>query len=570
MAREYAIRAANSPDLSYQTPGFQADEVTESLPLPDGSSLLLCGEAKLQQENRRLRELLEEAESANRAKESFLSNMSHDIRTPMNAIVGMTALAQKHIDEKKRVIDALNKIELASGHLLSLINDVLDMSRISSGRMQIARERFSLADLIHQILIICQPLAQQHRHSFSFDCEEICAEELYGDPLRLRQIFVNIINNAVKYTKDGGRIRVSVRQAMEGERCRLLFTCADNGIGMSQDFLERIFQPFERVSSSTISGIEGTGLGMSIVKKLIDAMGGTIQIESEAGKGTTVGIGIPLGVEPLPVQTEALRDKRLLVLEADERLQNTYRQFLGEAGLDYTLAATSAQAIAALTDADFTQQAYDAMILGSKLEHTGSLFELASYLNKAFPQLALILVSDQDWSEIEFWANRCGIRHFIPLPLFRKTLLNGLNLALQGSGDGAGDSGSPDLSGKRILLAEDNMINREIALELLSVTNARVDTAQDGQQAVDAYLASPEGSYDLVLMDIQMPVMDGYEATRRIRSSGRSDSRTLKIFAMTANSFAEDIARAREAGMDGHLAKPIDINMLMQVLRQIR
>ena len=564
MARKFAIINGEG-QIVFQTKEFESADVTERLALSDGTTLLLSDDATVQS----LRAELAEAKNANAAKEEFLSNMSHDIRTPMNAIIGMTALAKKHIDEKARVMDALNKIDVASSHLLGLINDILDMSRINSGKMKISDEQFSLSDLLHDTLTIIRPQMAKKNHAFTFRVDDMPEETLRGDPMRLRQIYVNIISNAVKYTNDGGNITVAVTEEMEEDRCTLCLSCTDNGIGMSPDFLDRIFDPFERVSSSTISRIEGTGLGMSIVKKLVDAMEGSIRIESELGAGTSVTVRIPLRVVELPLHTEALAGKHVLVIEADREQQDIYRRYLSAGDIDHRIVSSSSEAIQALTDADYRGETFHAVILGKKDEGSGSVFDIASYLSQSFPQLALILIGDHNWEEIEYRANRCGIRHFLPLPVFRKTLLNGLNDALSSAAGEEQASGSPDLSGKHILLVEDNIINREITLELLSMTNASVDTAEDGSKAVEAFESAREGYYDLILMDIQMPVMDGYAAARAIRSSKRADAGSVRIIAMTANTFAEDVARARDAGMDGHLAKPIDIPLLMQVLRQI-
>lgn len=564
MARKFAIINGEG-QIVFQTKEFESADVTERLALSDGTTLLLSDDATVQS----LRAELAEAKNANAAKEEFLSNMSHDIRTPMNAIIGMTALAKKHIDEKARVMDALNKIDVASSHLLGLINDILDISRINSGKMKISDEQFSLSDLLHDTLTIIRPQMAKKNHAFTFRVDDMPEETLRGDPMRLRQIYVNIISNAVKYTNDGGNITVAVTEEMEEGRCTLCLSCTDNGIGMSPDFLDRIFDPFERVSSSTISRIEGTGLGMSIVKKLVDAMEGSIRIESELGAGTSVTVRIPLRVVELPLHTEALAGKHVLVIEADREQQDIYRRYLSAGDIDHRIVSSSSEAIQALTDADYRGETFHAVILGKKDEGSGSVFDIASYLSQSFPQLALILIGDHNWEEIEYRANRCGIRHFLPLPVFRKTLLNGLNDALSSAAGEEQASGSPDLSGKHILLVEDNIINREITLELLSMTNASVDTAEDGSKAVEAFESAGEGYYDLILMDIQMPVMDGYAAARAIRSSKRADAGSVRIIAMTANTFAEDVARARDAGMDGHLAKPIDIPLLMQVLRQI-
>ena len=570
MEREYAIVqvADGQTNIVERTPGFDSARA-EKIMLPGGWQVWISGD-KPGQETEDLRRRLRAAEEENRAKESFLSSMSHDIRTPMNAIVGMTALAKKHFDEKARVADALDKIETASAHLLSLINDVLDMSRINSGRMQIAEAPFALSDLLHELLTIVRPQMEQKKHTFVFKTGEIYYESLIGDALRLRQIYVNIINNAVKYTPDGGRITVTAGQEMDGEKCRLVFCCQDNGVGMTEEFLQRIFQPFERVNDMATARIEGTGLGMSIVKKLIEAMDGEIRIQSAPGQGTQVTISIPLRFEIADVSDTALRGKRLLIIEADEETLSLYSRYLGDSGAALTAVSTTAGAIAALTDAEYAGQCFDAAVIGKKVKETDSIFELAAYLKKTRPGMPVLLISEDNWSEIEYRANRSGIEYFIPLPFFRKSLINGLDKALHGSGGTADAFGSPDLTGKHILLVEDNDINREIACELLRATNAQVDTAVHGGEAVEKYLHSAAGYYDLILMDIQMPVMDGYEAVKRIRASGREDAPSVRIIAMTANAFAEDIAKARAAGMNGHLAKPIDIHQFMKTLRRIQ
>ena len=519
-------------------------------------------------ENRELRLQLQQALEASAAKETFLSNMSHDIRTPMNAIVGMTALAKRYIDEKSRVMDALDKIETAGGHLLNLINDMLDMSRINSGRLKLTSEAFSLSDLIHDILIIIRPQMESRKHDFRLHLEHIEAESFLGDPLRIRQILVNILSNAAKYTEDGGRVEFTVSEEAGPERCFLDFTCRDNGIGMSKEFLERIFEPFERVNSSTISRIEGTGLGMSIVRRLVDAMEGEIHIDSTPGEGTEVRIRLPLKVEKIQAETGALRGKRLLVVEQDEKRREIYAKYLGEFNLEHTVVSAMPEALSALTEADFRQQPYHLVLIGGMKEGSARMLDLAAYLHESWPGVTLVLISEDDWPRIEYRANRAGVRHFIPVPVFRRTLVNGLNAALEGEADESSSAGSPNLEGKRILLVEDNAINREIAVEVLKMTNAAVDTAENGREGADRFLSSPEGTYDLILMDIQMPVLDGYGAVRMIRSSARADAAGIPIYAMTANTFAEDVAKAREAGMNGHIAKPLDIGTLMHVLRK--
>jgi len=568
MSREYAVRKSSSPEkILYQSVSFDVTDITDILPLSQGMELLISGrddDSKVAD----LQKQLSEAQDANKAKEVFLSNMSHDIRTPMNAIIGMTALAKKHIDEKNKVLDSLNKIDTASSHLLSLINEVLDMSRINSGKMVIAKELFSISDLLHDTLAIVRPQAQQKNHHFLFTADRIHTENLYGDVQRLFQIMVNIINNSIKYTNEGGEITVSISEEVEGDICHFGFMCKDNGNGMSEEFLQKIFEPFERASSSTMSGIEGTGLGMSIVKKLIEAMDGTIMIQSKLSQGTTVLITIPMKYEKLDIDTSSLENKNLLIIENNEQLKETYRQYLSEFDISFDIADSSSEAIAAISDNEFHNQKYDALIIGTLSRMDGNIYDIASYFHKADQDLKIILVSDDNWDEIEYRASRNGIQSFIPLPFFRKSLLNSLNQALGQDRENETSSLVPDLCGKTILLVEDNFINREIAKEILSSTNATIETAENGKEAVDKYLEAEDGHYSLILMDIQMPIMDGYEASRNIRSSNKPDAEKIRIFAMTANTFVEDIAKAREAGMNGHIAKPIDINKLMLTLKQ--
>lgn len=567
MSKEYAVISSQN-EILFRTPGFDLSDASPVSEFEGGARLYVCGDTALEKENLELLEKLNEAKDANEAKELFFSNMSHDIRTPMNAIVGMTALAKKHIDEKGRVYDALGKIEIASGHLLSLINDVLDMSRINSGKLNLKNDRFSLSDLLHETLTIIRPMTEKKGQTLNFRIGNVAYESLYGDSLRLRQIYVNIINNSVKYTKEGGRIDIDVHEELDGQTCRLTFVCRDNGIGMTREFLTRVFEPFERVNSSTISGIEGTGLGMSIVKRLVEVMSGKIDVESEPGKGTTVTVSIPAEYEKLRVDTAFLKDKRFIIIEADGETRERFAEYLDEFSIDYVLVTSASEAIAKMTEAQFDGGKYDGLIIGRKQSDDRDALGIAAYFKKSYPGITVILSGDEKWEDVEYRAVKSGIDHFIPMPFFRKSLINGLNTALRNSDPTEAHTSLPDLKGKRILLAEDNVINMEIAKEILSETGVSVDAAENGKIAVEAYMASEIGHYDLILMDIQMPVMDGYSATRAIRASGRSDSR-LPIYAMTANTFAEDITKAKDAGMDGHIPKPIDVNLLMQKLRII-
>ncbi|MBQ6335072.1 MAG: response regulator [Erysipelotrichaceae bacterium] len=569
MAKGYALLNERNGQIIGASAAFDKENVNARIAMGDDLILLISGEEEQEKLIDELNTRLEEAESANIAKETFLSNMSHDIRTPMNAIIGLTALAKKHIDEKSRLLDSLNKIETASSHLLSLINEVLDMSRINSGKMTIARELFSLSDLLHDIMTITNPQMQQKGHTFIFETDNISYESLYGDIQRLRQIYVNIINNSVKYTEHGGKIRVSISEETKDDKCILIFRCVDNGVGMSEEFVKKIFEPFERASNSTMSGIEGTGLGMSIVQKLIEAMDGEIIVKSKVGEGTDITISIPLDYKTMDIEYQAIEGKRFLIAMNDEETVNRLKTYLSEFNVHFDEANDFSSAIDALTNADFNDIRYDGFLLGHIDDSRGDTFDLANYLHRSFPDVEMVLISDDNWDQIEYQANRSGIQHFIPVPLFRKTLINALNKLTKDNDSDLLSAGSTDLSDKNILLVEDNFINREIASELLKGANASVETAKNGKEALEKFISSPLNYYNVILMDIQMPIMDGYTATTEIRNLDREDAKTIHIYAMSANIFAEDIAKALETGMNGHIAKPIDVHKLMQTLKQI-
>ena len=513
------------------------------------------------QKNQALQKALAEAEESNQAKSRFLSNMSHDIRTPMNAIMGMTSIALSHIDEKARVQDCLDKIRTASVHLMSLVNDVLDMSRIDSGRMIINEERFSLADLVHDLAVIVRPQAVQKKQTLRFEIGRILEECLVGDPLRLRQILVNIIGNAVKYTQESGEIRVRFSQR-PGEKglVWLDFSCEDNGIGMSGEFLERIFVPFERVHSSTVNKIEGTGLGMAIVKNLVDSMSGTIRVESREGEGSRFTVSLPLlpsAGEPAALPPEGI----VLVAESRDDRAVMIADCLADSGLTPVRLENGMEAVTYLTEARYEGRMPCAMLLGQELEDMAVL-DVAAHVRQQ--------VSEEDWAPMEYRATRAGVSAFVPCPLFGSRLLGTLSRLLcgeDGEERGAG-AREGDYSGRRVLLVEDNELNLEIASELLSMTGVEVDMAENGLQAAERFAAVPEGYYDIIFMDIQMPVMDGYEAARRIRSLDRPDAGTVWIVAMTANAFVEDMRLSREAGMNEHVSKPVDLERLQDVLRR--
>ena len=534
---------------------------------------------ELERKVKTLEAALQAAEETNQAKTSFLSNMSHDIRTPMNAIMGMTSIGLSHIDEKARVQDCLSKIQTAATHLMSLVNDVLDMSRIDSGRITLNEEPFSLADLIHDISVIVRPQAAQKNQELKIEIGRIEEENLLGDSLHLRQILVNIIGNAVKYTLNDGWIQIRFAQhfiesdaaADTGQQKVILdFRCEDNGIGMSREFLEKIFLPFERVHNDITSKIEGTGLGMSIVKNLVERMDGQISVESEEGVGSCFTVAIPFVTAPQ--QAGALNlPEGAVVLIAEQRKERAGQmaRYLRESGLASVHMENGAKAVTWLTEAQYEGHMPCAMLLGEELEDM-SVLNLAAHVRQlAGRDFPILLVSEGDWVKLEYQATRAGINAFVPCPLFKSRLMGTL-AELTGSAcaaDTAADRGR-DLGAYRVLLAEDNEMNQEIAVELLSVTGVQVEVADDGAQAVDMFARSPEGYYNLIFMDIHMPVMDGHEATRRIRRMDRADAGKVWIVAMTADAFVEDVRQAKEAGMNEHISKPVEPDRLQEILYQ--
>lgn len=517
------------------------------------------------------------AEETNKAKSRFLSNMSHNIRTPMNAIMGMTSIGLSHIDEKLRVQDCLSKIQTASTHLMSLVNDVLDMSRIDSGRIVLGEEVFSLADLVHDVSVITRPQALQKGQHLQIDIREIKEESLLGDPLHLRQILVNIIGNAIKYTQEKGEILVQFSQYFSEdatpddgtgkEKVWLDFQCKDNGMGMSEEFLKRIFIPFERVHNDATSKIEGTGLGMSIVKNLVERMDGQITVESKEGVGSCFKVKLPIAVADkenkvldLPV------GESVLVVEGNQDRARQISSYLQEGGLAPIHWESGSQALTWLTEAQFEGHMPCGMLLGEGISDVPVL-NLASHVRQLAGQnFPILLVSEADWAQIEYRAVRSGVNAFVPCPLFKSRLFSTLAELTKGVRDEAVVEKKVDYSRYRVLLVEDIELNQEIAVELLSVTGVQVEVADNGVQAVEKFERSPEGYYDLIFMDIHMPLMDGYEATRRIRGMKRADSADIWIVAMTADAFVEDVRQAKEAGMNEHISKPVEPDRLQEIL----
>ena len=521
-----------------------------------------------------LNRLSQEAVYANKAKSEFLSNMSHDIRTPMNAITGMTAIAIANIDNRQKVENCLKKINLSSKHLLGLINDVLDMSKIESGKMTLSVEQISLREVIDGIVNILQPQLHAKDQRFDVIIRDISVENICCDSVRLTQILLNILGNSVKFTPEEGSICLSLSEenSPKGESyIRIHLITEDNGIGMTKEFQEKIFDSFTRADSRRVHKTEGSGLGMAITKYIVDAMGGTIQVESELGKGTRFHVILDLEKAQASDAEMILPGCRMLVVDDDPQLCETTVSALSSIGIeaDWTLDADSAlQMIHSLS---LKQEEYQLILLDWKIPETDGI-TLTREIRRRIPrQFPILLTSAYDWNEIADEARAAGVTGFIPKPLFRSTLYYGLKpylLCEDIKTLPAAEKNRPALPGKKILLAEDNELNWEIAYELLSELGLELDWAENGQICLEKFSQSPPGYYNAVLMDLRMPVMTGLEASMAIRALERPDAVTVPIIAMTADAFAEDIQDCLNSGMNAHISKPIDIDELTRLLEK--
>ena len=529
-------------------------------------------QTQLEEQNRKLEIALQHEGAANRAKREFLFNMSHDIRTPMNAIIGFTSLAATHIDNREQVLDYLKKISTSSQHLLSLINDVLDMSRIESGKVKIEEKAVHLPDLVHDVRSIIQPNVAAKRLSLFIDTMDIEDEDIITDPLRLNQILLNILSNAIKFTPTGGMISIRIAQkngAPKGCVC-YEFRIKDNGIGMSEEFQKHIFEEFSREESSTVSGIQGTGLGMSITKNIVDLMGGTIALTSEPGKGSEFIVTLCFtrsGQKAEPKQLPQLEGLRALVADDDTNTCLNVSTMLSKIGMRPEWTISGKEAVIRTKYAVEQGDAFSVYIIDWLIPDMNGI-EIVRQIRKVIGnRCPIIILTAYDWADIEDEARAAGVTAFCEKPLFLSELRR--VLAEPFRAEPAAEPAQPtaaDLKGKKLLLVEDNELNREIALEILKEAGFVVDTAEDGAVAVQKIKQAAPGQYDLILMDIQMPNLDGYEATRQIRALPDAEKANIPIFAMTANAFEEDRQNALAAGMNGHIAKPLDVPHLLRVL----
>ena len=530
-----------------------------------------------QELNAKLQVAVEKAESANRAKSTFLSNMSHDIRTPMNAIIGFTTLALSNIDDTDRVKDYLGKTLASSNHLLSLINDVLDMSRIESGKIHLEEVEVNLSDVLHDLKTIVSGQIYAKQLELYMDAMDVTDEDVYCDKTRLNQILLNLLSNAIKFTPAGGTVSVRVRQLAGKVRgCgQYEFRIKDNGIGMSQEFAQKIFEPFERERTSTVSRIQGTGLGMAITKNIVDMMGGTIEVQTAQGKGTEFTVCVPMRAqtEQRPVEkiTE-LEGLKALVVDDDFNTCDSVTKMLVKVGMRAEWTLSGKEAVLRARQSIEMSDVYHAYIIDWRLPDMNGI-EVTRQIRSLHDDTPIIILTAYDWSDIEVEAKAAGVTAFCSKPMFmsdlRETLMSALGQKQTDAVQRLLPEKNADFKGKHILLVEDNELNREIAQEILQEYGFLVDSAENGAVAVEKVSTAAPGSYDLVLMDVQMPIMDGYTATRKIRALDDPARAKLPILAMTANAFDEDRRNALESGMNGFLSKPIVIGDLVQELHKI-
>ena len=527
--------------------------------------------------NQALSDAVAAAETANRAKSTFLSNMSHDIRTPMNAIIGFTTLALSNIDDKERVKDYLAKTLASSNHLLSLINDVLDMSRIESGKIHLEEVEVNLSDVLHDLKTIVSGQIYAKQLELYMDATDVTDEDVYCDKTRLNQILLNLLSNAIKFTPAGGTVSVRVRQlAGKVHGCgQYEFRIKDNGIGMSPEFAQKIFEPFERERTSTVSRIQGTGLGMAITKNIVDMMGGTIEVQTAQGKGSEFIICLPMRTQdehrPVEKITE-LEGLRALVVDDDFNTCDSVTKMLVKVGMRAEWTLSGKEAVLRARQSIEMSDVYHAYIIDWRLPDMNGI-EVTRQIRSLHDDTPIIILTAYDWSDIEVEAKAAGVTAFCSKPMFmsdlRETLMSALGQKLTDASQELLPEEDADFKDRHILLVEDNELNREIAQEILREYGFRVDTAENGAVAVEKVRTAAPGSYDLVLMDVQMPVMDGYTATRQIRALEDPALAGIPILAMTANAFDEDRRNAMESGMNGFLSKPIVIGDLVQELHKI-
>lgn len=523
--------------------------------------------------NKRLQIAARKAESANKAKTDFLSTMSHDIRTPMNAIIGLTNLAEKNPGDVESTKESLRKISLASNHLLTLINDILDISKVESGKLTLSPLTFSIVETVENLVNISQPMIKEKNIEFSFHINQFEKEYLYTDQLRLNQIFINILSNAIKYTEPGGRVSVDLcEEHSDVTGCiKLIYVVSDTGIGMSPEFMENMYKPFSRQVDSRVNSIQGTGLGLAITKQMVDMIGGTIDCKSEQGKGTTFTVTLDILVADRQREDMKLEPIDVLIVDDDKTMLQTATDTLASLGANVEQANNGLEALGMIEHRHLSGRDYNVIIIDWKMPDIDGLETIKRIRSDIDSQIPILLISAYDWSDIEDKARAAGANGFVSKPLFRSTLYDKINdLIGKESGSVEPEDDYSDLNGINILVAEDNDINWEIISAMLAMFGITTERAENGRVCVDMLSKAEEGSYDLIFMDVQMPEMNGLDATRTIRKLENPWAASIPIVAMTADAFSENIMECLDAGMNGHIAKPVDIKLVIKEIRRIR
>ena len=523
--------------------------------------------------NRRFQAAAREAESANKAKTDFLSTMSHDIRTPMNAIIGLTTIAEKNLGDVESTRESLRKISLASNHLLTLINDILDISKVESGKLKLSPLTFSIVETVENLVNISQPMIKEKNIQFSFHINQMEKEYLYTDQLRLNQIYINILSNAIKYTEPGGQVSVDMQEekSVIPGCIRLSYRVADTGIGMSPEFMATMYQPFSRQTDSRVNSIQGTGLGLAITKQMVDLLGGTIECQSERGKGTTFTVVLDIPLADRQRDDMMLDPIDVLIVDDNEILLQTAADTLASLGATVETAKSGAEALGMIEHRHLSGRDYGVVIVDWKMPEMDGIEAVRRIRSEVDTKIPILLISAYDWSDIEDKAREAGANGFVSKPLFRSTLYDKINdlIGKESSSQEPEDDYS-DLQGLHILVAEDNDVNWEIISAMLAMFGISTDRAENGRVCVDMMRTAAEGSYELIFMDVQMPEMNGLDATRAIRRLENNWAASIPIVAMTADAFSENVTECLNAGMNGHIAKPVDIKLVIKEIRRIK
>ncbi|WP_294410433.1 response regulator [uncultured Ruminococcus sp.] len=523
--------------------------------------------------NQKLHAAAREAAFANQAKTVFLSTMSHDIRTPMNAIIGLTTIAKKNLDDTESVRENLQKITLASNHLLTLINDILDISKVESGKLILIPQTFSIVEAVENLVNISQPMIKEKNIEFHFRISRMEKEYLYADQLRLNQIYINILSNAIKYTEPGGHVSVDMREdeSKKPGCVQLTYIVSDSGIGMSPEYMANMYQPFSRQTDSRVNSIQGTGLGLAITKQMVDLMNGTINCQSEPGKGTTFTVILDIPIAERQREDMVLEPMDVLIVDDDPILLETAADTLKSLGVTADCAESASKALEMISHRHETEQDYSIVILDWEMPDIDGIEMTRRIRSTVSPDIPILLISAYDRTDIEGAAKKAGANAFISKPLFRSTLYDTINDVLgTGAKSAEPENDYSDLHGMNILIAEDFDVNWEVISALLEMYGINTERAENGRICVEKIKSAAEGSYDLIFMDIQMPEMNGLDATKNIRALDDPWASSIPIIAMTADAFSENVTECLNSGMNGHISKPVDIKLVIKEIYRIK